>query len=313
MITLIQMEYAVAVDTYRNFAKAAEKCFVTQPTLSMQLKKMEEELEVILFDRSKQPVIPTEAGKTILEQARLVLQEAKKIHRLAKEVKNQLSGELRIGIIPTIAPYLLPLFAGPYKQNYPQVHMKVEELITERIEEKLQKDQLDVGILVTPLHNKAIIEQPLYYEEMLIYSNRSNPLIRKPVIQVKDIASPELWLLSDGHCFRSQVINLCDLQEMESDQLPFDYAGGAIDTLIKIIDKEGGFTLIPELAGRELKGERRKQLRHFSDKIPLREVSLVYTRQFAKTKLVKSLAESIQKAVPSFMLDASRGSLVEWR
>jgi LysR family hydrogen peroxide-inducible transcriptional activator len=313
MITLIQMEYAVAVDTHRNFAKAAEKCFVTQPTLSMQLKKMEEELGLLLFDRSKQPVIPTEAGKTIIEQARLVLQEAKKLGQMAKEVKSRLSGELRIGIIPTIAPYLLPLFAGKYKQKYPEVHMKVEELITERIEEKLQKDELDVGILVTPLHNKAIIEQPLYYEEMQIYSNRSNPLIKKPVIEVKDIASPELWLLSDGHCFRSQVINLCDLQNMESDTLPFDYAGGAIDTLIKIIDKEGGYTLIPELAGMELKGKRREQLRHFNDKIPLREVSLVYTRQFAKTRLMESLAESIKKSVPVHMLDAARGSLVEWR
>ncbi len=313
MITLIQMEYAVAVDTHRNFAKAAETCFVTQPTLSMQLKKMEEELGLLLFDRSKQPVIPTEAGKSIIEQARLVLQESKKLQQLAREVKTGLSGELRIGIIPTIAPYLLPLFAGRYKQRYPEVHMKVEELITERIEEKLQKDQLDAGILVTPLHNKAIIEQPLYYEEMQIYSNRRHPLIKKPVIRVKDIASPELWLLSDGHCFRSQVINLCDLQNMESDTLPFDYAGGAIDTLIKIIDKEGGFTLIPELAGRELTGERRKQLRHFNDKIPLREVSLVYTRQFAKTRLMASLAACIQKSVPGFMLDATRGSLVEWR
>jgi LysR family hydrogen peroxide-inducible transcriptional activator len=313
MITLIQMEYAVAVDTHRNFAKAAEKCFVTQPTLSMQLKKMEEELGLLLFDRSKQPVIPTEAGKTIIEQARLVLQEAKKLGQMAKEVKSRLSGELRIGIIPTIAPYLLPLFAGKYKQKYPEVHMKVEELITERIEEKLQKDELDVGILVTPLHNKAIMEQPLYYEEMQIYSNRTHPLIQKPVIEVKDIASPDLWLLSDGHCFRSQVINLCDLQNMESDTLPFDYAGGAIDTLIKIIDKEGGYTLIPELAGMELKGKRREQLRHFNDKTPLREVSLVYTRQFAKTRLVESLADSIKQSVPVHMLDASRGALVEWR
>lgn len=313
MVTLIQMEYAVAVDTYRNFAKAAEKCFVTQPTLSMQLKKMEEELEMILFDRSKQPVIPTESGIEIIEQARLVLQESKKINRMAKELQSRLSGELRIGVIPTIAPYLLPLFAGKFKHRYPEVHMKVEELITERIEEKLHKDQLDVGILVTPLHNKNVIEQPLYYEEMQIYSNSHNPLIKKPIIQVKDIASPELWLLSDGHCFRNQVINLCDLQSMESDTLPFDYAGGSIDTLIKIIDKEGGFTLIPELAGIELKGERRKQLRHFSNMIPLREVSLVYTRQFAKTRLVSSLASCIQKSVPKHLTDKSRGTLVEWR
>ncbi len=313
MISLIQLEYVVAVDNYRHFATAAEKCFVTQPTLSMQLKKMEEELGIILFDRSKQPVIPTETGKKIIEQARLVLQESKKITILANEAKEELSGELRIGIIPTISPYLLPLFAGEFKKLYPNVHVKIEELVTEQIEERLQKDFLDVGILVTPLHNKNIIEQPLYYEEMLIYSNKTHPLIHQSVIQIKDIASPEIWLLSDGHCFRHQVVNLCDLHDLENDKLPFEFEGGSLDTLMKIIDQEGGFTLIPELAGIELPEEKKTQVRHLSKMHPLREVSLVFTRQFAKTRLVELLGESIKKAVPKELLNQDRGTLVEWR
>jgi len=313
MISLIQLEYVVAVDTHRHFATAAEKCFVTQPTLSMQLKKMEEELGIIIFDRSKQPVIPTEAGKTIIEQARLVLQEAKKIKLLADETKATISGELRIGVIPTISPYLLPRFAGEFKKKFPHIHVIVEEIITESIEEKLRKDLLDVGILVTPLHNKAIIEQPLYYEEMMVYSNATHPLVTKPVIKIKDIATPEMWLLSDGHCFRHQVVNLCDLHHMESDKLPFEFEGGSLDTLMKIIDKEGGFTLIPELAALDVPEKRIHQVRHFSQTCPLREVSLVYTRRFAKTRIIKLLAESIVQSIPGQMSDKNRGTLVEWR
>jgi LysR family hydrogen peroxide-inducible transcriptional activator len=313
MITLIQLEYAVAVDTYRHFATAAEKCFVTQPTLSMQLKKMEDELGIILFDRTKQPVIPTEAGARIIEQARVILQESKKIHFMAEEVKSQITGELRIGVIPTVAPYLLPLFAGDYKKRYPNVQMKVEELITERIEEKLEKELLDVGIVVTPLHNKRIVEEPLYYEEMMIYSNPNHPLAHKPVIGIKDMDSPEIWLLSDGHCFRNQVINLCKLHDLSSDKLPFEFEGGSLDTLTKIIDKEGGFTLVPELAGLEISEKKANQIRHFDNVMPLREVSLVYTRRFAKTRLLELLAESIRKAVPESMLNRARGMLVEWR
>jgi len=313
MITLIQLEYIVAVDTHRHFVTAAEKCFVTQPTLSMQIKKLEEELEIILFDRSKQPVIPTPAGKQVIEQARQVLQETEKINQLVLEAKGKIAGELRIGVIPTIAPYLLPLFSGKYKRSYPEVHLKINEMITETIVENLEKDLIDVGILVTPLHEKKIIELPLYYEEMMIYSHPSHPLTSQAVIKIKDIATPEIWLLSDGHCFKHQVVNLCDLEDLESDQLPFEFEGGSLDTLMKIIDKEGGYTLIPELAGLELTGNKKNQLRKFSNIVPLREVSLVYSRRFAKTKLIELLAESIRQSVPASMLDKDRGTVVEWK
>lgn len=313
MVTLIQLEYIVAVDTYRHFAKAAEKCFITQPTLSMQIKKLEDNLGIILFDRTKQPVIPTESGKKIIEQSRVVLRESKKIVQLVFDAKDEISGELRIGVIPTIAPYLLPLFTGSYSRKYPDVKLKIEEMVTDKIVDNLNKDLIDVGILVTPLHENAILEIPLYYEEMMIYTNANHPLATQEVIKIKDIATPEIWLLNDGHCFRHQIVNLCELQNMESDSLPFEFKGGSLDTLMRIIDKEGGYTLIPEIAGIELEDKRKIQLKHFSNYVPLREVSIVTTRQFAKTKLIELLAETIKSSVPELLLDDKRGTVVEWK
>jgi len=313
MITLIQLEYLVAVDTYRHFVTAAEKCFVTQPTLSMQLKKLEEELGVMLFDRSKQPVVPTMAGEKIIEQARIVLAEAGKMKLRADESKNELSGELRIGIIPTIAPYLLPRFTGDFKKNHPRIHIKIEETVTERIVELLKKDLLDIGILVTPLHDDKINEKPLYYEEMMVYASTSHKLSQQLSIGIKDMETPGIWLLSDGHCFRHQVVNLCNIQEINAGELPFDYEGGTLETLIKIIDKEGGFTLIPELASLEIEGSRKAQVRSFNNITPLREVSLVFTRKFAKALLTDAIANSIQEALPVNMLQKERGTIVEWK
>jgi LysR family hydrogen peroxide-inducible transcriptional activator len=311
MITLIQLEYITALDTYRHFATAAEKCFVTQPTLSMQIKKLEEELGIVLFDRTKQPVIPTEHGKQVIAQARVILQETAKIKTIVNDFSQQVTGQLRIGLIPTIAPYLLPLFAGNFKKSYSDVELIVEEVVTEKIEKMLVQDTLDVGILVTPLHNKQIIEYPLYYEEMLIYHHADHPVAQRPVIKVNEINPNEVWLLGDGHCFRSQVINFCDIESINPSQLPFEFEAGSIDTLMKIIDREGGYTLIPELAAFEKEGSN--QIKSFDGITPLREVSLVYTRKFAKTRLIELLGESIRKAVPEVLLNKERGSVVEWR
>lgn len=311
MITLIQLEYIVAVDTYRHFATAAEKCFVTQPTLSMQIKKLEDYLGVIIFDRTKQPVIPTEQGKFVIEQARIVLQEASKIEKIVAEVKEDVSGELRIGLIPTISPYLLPRFAGKFKSAYPKIEMKVEEAVTESIEEMLLKDILDVGIVVTPLNNRNIIEYPLYYEEMLIYHHMDHQFSGQPMIQLDTMNPADLWLLGDGHCFRNQVVNFCEFKKMDVKNLPFEFEGGSIDTLMKIIDREGGYTLIPELS--VLETQNPEQVKSFANMKPVREVSLVYTRKFAKTKLIELLAASIQASVPAEFLNKERGIMVEWR
>lgn len=313
MISLIQLEYIVAVDTYRHFAKAAEKSFITQPTLSMQIKKMEEQLDVLIFDRSKQPVVPTLAGEKIIAQARTILIEAKKLEQIAIESKNEMSGELRIGIIPTISPYLLPRFSGNFRRKYPKVELKVTEMVTERIEEELRNNHLDIGILVTPLHTQGIFESPLFYEEMLVYSSSNHPYTHQQVVNVQQIKTGDIWLLNDGHCFKHQVVNLCEIDHYENSDLPFEFEGGNLDTLIKIIDKEGGYTLIPELAMYDMTEERKKQVRHFENIVPLREVSLVYTRKYQKSRLIEELANEIKASVPEELLSEDRGSLVEWR
>lgn len=313
MVTLTQLEYIVAVDTYRHFGKAAEHCFITQPTLSMQIKKLEEDLEIIIFDRSKQPLIPTDVGSRIIEQSRIVLKQSEEISNIVKDHKNQVSGMLRIGIIPTLAPYLLPIFIGNYKKKYPNIFIKVVEATTENIVELVNKDLIDVGILVTPLKEDKIIEKPLFYEEMLIYANSGHKLHTQNEITLKDIATPEIWLLSDGHCFRDQVINLCSFLGTTDSQLPFHFEAGSLETLMNIIDREGGITLIPELAKSTMSVKKAVNVRSFSNLKPLREVSLVYSRHFAKHKLINLLWREIKDSIPVELQKEDRGTIVEWK
>ncbi len=313
MITLTQLEYIVAVDTFRHFGRAAENCFITQPTLSMQIKKLEEDLEVIIFDRSKQPLIPTDVGRRIIEQARIALQESQKINNIIKDHKNLISGELKIGIIPTLAPYLLPLFIGNYKRKYPSINIKIEELTTANIIDHLHRDLLDVGILVTPLNEDRINEKPIFFEGMLLYLHNDHPLAEKQNIKLKDIATPEIWLLSDGHCFRDQVINLCSFKGAANSALPFHFEAGSLETIMNIIDKEGGMTIIPELATLGMSEARYDHVRTFTDANPLREVSLVYSRHFAKYKLIELLWKEMVASMPEKLLQKNRGTIVEWR
>ncbi len=313
MITLTQLEYIVAVDTYRHFGKAAESCFITQPTLSMQIKKLEEDMEIIIFDRSKQPLIPTDVGQRIIEQARIVLKQAEELNNIVKDHKNQVSGMLRIGIIPTLAPYLLPIFIGRYKRKYPNIYIKVVEQTTDEIVSLLNKDLIDVGILVTPLKEEKIIEKPVFYEEMMIYVNPESKLHKKKEITLKDIATPEIWLLSDGHCFRDQVVNLCSFLGTVDSQLPFHFEAGSLETLMNIVDREGGITLIPELATLNMSEQRKENVRSFSNLKPLREVSLAYSRHFAKHKLINLLWREIKDAIPRELQNEHRGTVVEWK
>jgi LysR family hydrogen peroxide-inducible transcriptional activator len=313
MITLTQLEYIVAVDTYRHFGKAAEHCFITQPTLSMQIKKLEEDLEVIIFDRSKQPLIPTDVGQRIVEQARIVLKQSDEINNIVKDHKNQVSGLLRVGIIPTLAPYLLPIFIGKYKKKYPNIFIKVVEQTTENIVNLLNKDLIDVGILVTPLKEEKINEKPIFYEEMLIYANSGHKLHHQKEITLQDIATPEIWLISDGHCFRDQVINLCSFLGTADSKLPFHFEAGSLETLMNIIDREGGITLIPELAKDSMSAKRASNVKSFTTFKPLREVSLVYSRHFAKHKLINLLWREIREDIPAELQNDKRGTIVEWK
>ena len=313
MITLTQLEYIVAIDEYRHFATAAEKCFVTQPTLSMQIKKLEDELGVIIFDRSRQPVVPTDLGAKLIEQARMTLSATQRIKEIIQEEQQEVEGTLKIGIIPTLAPYLLPVFIGPYIRKYPAVKVEVEELVSEEIIRRLKRDMLDVGLFVTPYHDEKIVERPVFYEEMLVYAHPDSELLKKKEVGHEDIFTSDIWMLGNGHCFRNQVVNLCEMSASQHKNLPFEFESNSLETLMRIVDVEGGFTLIPELALQYMSPEKKKQVRSIANTKPLREVSVIYSRHFTKQRLITLLCDEIKSVVPAHMLKRDRGMIVEWK
>lgn len=297
-MTFVQLEYIVAVDTHRHFAAAASHCFVTQPTLSMQVHKLEQELGIIIFDRSKQPVIPTEAGREIIGQARKILSERQLIGEIVQTKKGVLTGELRIGIIPTLAPYLLPLFIPAFTTKYPQIKLVINELTTEMAIARLREGRIDVGVLVTPLQENGIREQVLFYEELLVYVSRKNAAYKKTYMLARDIDPNKLWLLEEGHCFRSQIVRLCELRKASKEGSHFDYEAGSLETLRRMVDLNDGITILPELAATDLSGRQQQLIRHFKQPAPMREVSLVVHRDFVKQRLVAALKEEIIRSVP---------------
>ncbi len=314
MITITQLEYVVAVDTYRHFVTASEKCFISQPTLSMQIKKLEDELDVIIFDRTKQPVVPTQLGEIIIKQARKALAENNKIYDLVKEHKGLISGELAIGIIPSLAPYLLPLFAGSFSRRYPEVKLKIFELLSEDIISQLNKDMIDLALLVTPLHEQMIKEKPLFYERMFLYVNNQHQLSSKPNLKPEEITGDGLWLLSKGHCFRSQVVNLCSYHDKIKEEISINYESGSLETIKKLVEKEGGYTLLPELSiDDNVLNSKFAQIKNIGESDPLREVSMVYSRNFAKQQLLNLLFEHIKISIPEHLLNKNDGHIVEWR
>lgn len=297
-MTFTQLEYIIAVDTFRHFAMAARHCFVSQPTLSMQIQKAESELGVKIFDRSKQPVITTDLGKELVEQARRIIAEKNVLDEIVAQKKGVVSGELRIGIIPTLAPYLLPLFVQRFTEKYPLVRLVVNELTTELIIAQLRSGKIDMGILVTPLQEPGIREHILFYEEMMAYVSRKNAAYKKTYVLPQDIDPNKLWLLEEGHCFRSQIVNLCELQKASRDASHFDYAAGSIETLRRLVDMNDGVTILPELATNGMTTKQLAQIRYFKRPAPMREVSIVVHRDFVKKKLVEIVKEEILASVP---------------
>lgn len=309
-MNLQQLEYVVAVDTHRHFARAAEHCFVTQATLSMMIKKLEEELDTILFDRSKQPVVPTEAGKLVIEQARSVLKEAEGIRQLTSSLRTGLQGELRIGVIPTIAPYLLPLFLPAFLKNYPAIKLKIHEQTTEQLLQMLSQDRIDVALMATPLQDKNFRETPLFYEEFKVFVAAPGKQLSKKYILPEDIDIDKLWLLEEGHCLRSQALNLCELQKKQARVHNLDYETGSIESLIKITEINEGITIIPELATLDFSPSKKEKLRQFKPPVPVREISLVTYRHFVKQKLLELLQKEIMASVKPYLPNSKKPAQV---
>ncbi|HUX54162.1 MAG TPA: LysR substrate-binding domain-containing protein [Williamwhitmania sp.] len=305
-----QLEYIIAIDTHRHFAKAAEACFVTQPTMSMMVQKLEEELEVKIFDRSKQPVIPTQVGILIIAQARRALIQIKELKEIANGEKGLVSGSLKIGIIPTLAPYLLPLFLDNFRKHFPQVRVKITEMVTENIVEDLKSGKLDAGLLVTPLLDSKIKEYPLFYEKFFAYVSSEESAFDKSYILPTDIDPNHLWLLEEGHCFRSQIMRLCELKRNSDTGSNLEYEAGSIETLMRIIESSGGITIIPELATKNLTTDQLEHVRPFEAPIPMREVSLVSHREFVKQRLLDALKKEIILVIPEELKTSELGLVV---
>jgi LysR family hydrogen peroxide-inducible transcriptional activator len=310
-MTITQLEYIVAIDTHRHFAAAAGKCFVTQPTLSMQIQKLEDELNIKLFDRSKQPVVPTDIGGIVIQQARKILHEVEVMHQLINEQKGTVSGALRVGIIPTLAPYLLPLFLQQFLTDFPDVHIKVKEMTTEVILDDLKNGKIDVGLLVTPLEDPNIQEHPLFNEELVAYVSKKNLAYKKQYVLPQDIDIKELWILEEGHCLRSQMINLCALKKEQLQDSHFDYEAGSIETLRKMVEQNSGITILPELATIDFSAKQLQMVRRFKLPMPVREVSLVTHRNYIKKKLVDALKTAITSSLPAKIIANKKQQIIQ--
>lgn len=298
-MTLQQLEYVVAVDQYRHFGKAAQHCYVTQPSLSMQVKKLEEELKLTIFSRNSFPVLPTEAGLIVIEQAKKILSEANAMQEMILQHKKIVGGHIKVGIIPTLAPYLLPLFLDVFIKKYPAVKISLSELTTERIIRRLRNGSLDAGIMATPLNEKDLKEELLFNEEFVAYVSRKETLFNKKYLLPADIDVNKLWLLEEGHCLRNQVMNFCELQKSAAYEKHFDYETGSIETLKRFVEKNEGITLLPELATLDLNNSKKQMLRYFKSPSPAREISMVTLKTFSKRKLIEILISEIQDNLPA--------------
>ncbi|HTN21245.1 MAG TPA: hydrogen peroxide-inducible genes activator [Pelobium sp.] len=307
-MTITQLEYAVAVDTYRSFVLAAEKCFVTQPTLSMQIQKLEEYLGVKLFDRSRQPVTPTEIGVEIIEQARILLQESFKIKDIIEERKGEIGGELKIGVIPTVAPYLIPKVIGGFLEKYPKIRLSVSELTTGNIIQQIKVGLLDCGILATPLEEDFLTERPVYYENFVSYLTKNSPVFKKKALTTNDLDVDNLWLLNEGHCMRNQVLNIC--QHAKSNHHKLNYNTGSIETLIKMVDVNDGITILPELSLQDFSVKQMDRVRYFKSPEPSREISIVTHKNFIKNRMIDALETEILNSIPKRMKSKKKKEIV---
>jgi len=292
-MTITQLKYVLAVAEYQNFTKAAEHVFVTQPTLSMQIQKLEEELNILIFDRSKKPITLTSIGEKIVSQARNIVNESKRMQDVVDQEIGFIGGEFKIGIIPTIMPTLRPMFLKNFTIKYPKVHLKIEELTTSEIISKLNDGHLDAAIAATPLNQEKIKERVLYFEPFVGYVPENHRLYSKKKLDRSDLDINDILLLEDGHCFRDGVINICKSLKSNSNGESFQLESGSFETLIKLSNEGLGMTLLPYLNTLDISKKLSGHLRHFNEPTPAREVSLLYKKSELKMQIINALFDVI--------------------
>jgi LysR family hydrogen peroxide-inducible transcriptional activator len=295
-MTLTQLKYMIAVAEAGNFTLAAEKSFVTQPTLSMQIQKLEEELGVQIFNRAKKPIRLTKVGSEILIQARKIISESKRMEDVVAQEKGFIGGDFTLGIIPTVMPTLLPMFLNTFLKSYPKVNLKIEELTTENIIKKLEGGKIDAGICATPLKQEKIIERPLYYEPFVAYVPGNHRLAKSSQINVEDLENEDILLLQDGHCFKNQVLSMCSLAKSGMNGR-LNLKSGSFETLVNLANEGLGMTLVPYLNANNLSEKNAQNIIHFPAPPPAREISIIYHKRQLKLQIIEALKESISSVV----------------
>ena len=299
-MTIQQLEYILAVDQFRHFAKAAEYCRVTQPTLSAMIQKLEDELGVKLFDRAMQPVCPTRVGEKVIAQARTILAQASQVKEIISEEKRSLSGTFRLAVLPTIAPYLLPRFFPQLMEKYPELDVRVTEMKTKDIRQALRDGEVDAAILASLLEDTALSEEILFSEQFYGYVSRKEPLFKHDVIRTSDITGERLWLLDEGHCFRDQLVRFCQMEAVKLHQMAYHL--GSMETFMRMVEGGKGITFVPELAVSQLSNEQKELVRPFAIPRPTRPIVLTTNKDFIRGSLLSVLKDEIRAAVPKEML-----------
>jgi LysR family transcriptional regulator, hydrogen peroxide-inducible genes activator len=299
MPTITQLQYIVTVEKLRHFGNAAKACHVSQPSLSAQIHKVEAEVGLTIFDRGKKPVIPTEKGKLFISQAKVLLREHDKLIQISKEQAGELSGDFRLGIIPTLAPYVLPLFIEEFSTRFPKVNLRVDEMKTDTCITELKQDKIDAAIAATPLVESSLFEKILFYEPFYLYVGSDHNLGSRKRVSESDLDANEMWLLQDGHCLRTQVVKFCSLKSPKGVFRNIQFEGGNLETLRYLVKKSQGYTLLPHLFARTLpENEQRTMLKPFESPAPTREVSLVYHRDQWKADILHAVQSTIMESLP---------------
>jgi len=310
-ITLSQLEYILAVDKYRHFQTAADHVFVTQPTLSMQIKKLEGVLGITIFDRSRQPVEPTPIGRMIIKQAHETVSAARKIEEIIEEDHEEPAGDLSIGVIPTIGPYLIPGLITKLTRSF-SVEFRFEELLSDAVVEKVKNGTLDAGIVSTPLHETGIEEIILYYEPLWVYASPGHPLLESEQIRSGDLTMDSLWLLTDGHCFREHVLRLCH-SNIPGGFNKFRYSTGSLEALMRIVEMQSGYTLLPQAATSGISAEKKQFLRKFARPVPKREISIIVRKGYLKRRLINLLREKIINNLQPGLILVTADDVLKWK
>lgn len=299
-MTLQQLEYILAVNQFRHFAKAAEYCRVTQPTLSAMIQKLEEELDTRIFDRSQQPVCPTPVGILIIEQAQKILVQANRIKNIIEEEKHSLTGTFKLGILPTVAPYLLPRFFPQLMKKYPDLDIRVIEMKTNDIKKALQTGEIDAGIVASLAGMEELQQTPLFYEQFFVYVSRKDILFNSEVIRTSDLNGEQLWLLDEGHCFRDQLMRFCQMKSARASQLAYHL--GSMETFMRMVESGKGVTFIPELAVLQLGDIQKELVRPFAIPCPTRQIVMLTNKNFIRHTLLEALTKEIKSSIPKEML-----------